>query len=154
VAAYFVDSSGLVKRYVRELGTAWVTSIVRPSARNSIHVARITGVEVVAALTRRRRSGALSAGAFTAVLTRFRAEYAKRFQLLAVTPRLLLDAMLLAERYALRGYDAVQLAAALRVRDRRSAQRLSRVTLISADTELNAAATAEGLAVDNPNNHP
>jgi hypothetical protein len=49
----------------------------------------------------------------------------------------------------LRGYDAVQLAAALEVHSHAPS-----LTLLSADAGLNAAGAAEGLAVDDPNNHP
>ncbi|MGO9469479.1 MAG: hypothetical protein ACLQIB_44780 [Isosphaeraceae bacterium] len=49
----------------------------------------------------------------------------------------------------MRGYDAVQLAAALQVHSQ-----IPSLTLLSADADLNAAAVAEGLSVDDPNNHP
>lgn len=71
-----------------------------------------------------------------------------------VTESLADRAMLLAEAHALRGYDAVQLAAALTVDASYRAAGLPPITLLSADTELNVAATAEGLTVDNPNSHP
>jgi hypothetical protein len=48
----------------------------------------------------------------------------------------------------------MQLAVALRTNARRLAKGASAITLVSADVTLNAAAVAEGLAVDNPNNHP
>ena len=62
--------------------------------------------------------------------------------------------MTLAETHAIRGYDAVQLAAALEVHAFCLALGMPAPTLISADVDLNAAATAEGLAVDDPNAHP
>jgi uncharacterized protein len=62
--------------------------------------------------------------------------------------------MRLAITHALRAYDAVQLAVALHVNARHQGAGLGGVTLISADGDLNAAATAEGLAVDDPNTHP
>jgi hypothetical protein len=62
--------------------------------------------------------------------------------------------MRLANRHALRAYDAVQLAAALNIRQERQDAGLVPVTLISADQALNDAATAEGMAVDDPNGHP
>jgi hypothetical protein len=62
--------------------------------------------------------------------------------------------MALAEQYALRGYDAVQLAAAVETQAYNLSVGLPVLTLISADAALNTAATAEGLAVDDPNNHP
>lgn len=61
--------------------------------------------------------------------------------------------MSLAERYDLRGYDAVQLAAALEVDRRRKALGLSVSDLVSADHALNEAGLAEGLTVDDPNRH-
>ena len=61
MAAYFLDSSALVKRYVTETGTPWVIGLLDPAARNRLYIARITGAEVTAALTRRERGGHLSA---------------------------------------------------------------------------------------------
>ena len=63
------------------------------------------------------------------------------------------EAMSLAERYDRRGYDAVQLAAALEVHRRRTALGLSLSAMVSADQALNDAGVAEGLTVDDPNRH-
>ena len=64
--------------------------------------------------------------------------------------------MRLANTYALRAYayDAVQLAAALEILRQRQEAGFGPVTLISADKDLNAAATAEGLTADDPRAHP
>jgi len=62
--------------------------------------------------------------------------------------------MKLARSHASRGYDAVQLAAVIEVHQARVAAGASPLTIISADDPLNAAAVAESLLVDNPNNHP
>jgi hypothetical protein len=48
----------------------------------------------------------------------------------------------------------VQLAAAVEAQAYNLSVGLPVLTLISADAALNTAATAEGLAVDDPNNHP
>lgn len=66
-----------------------------------------------------------------------------------VSAGLVAQAATLARRHALRGYDAVQLAAALEIHATDPS-----LTLLSADAELNTAATAEGLAVEDPNSHP
>ncbi len=50
MAVYFIDSSALVKRYVSETGSAFVTDITAPAAGHRLYVARITRVEVIAAL--------------------------------------------------------------------------------------------------------
>jgi hypothetical protein len=62
--------------------------------------------------------------------------------------------MAMAETHALRGYDAVQCAAALVVHTYRQALGMPILTLVSADAVLNTAAAAEGLLVADPNTHP
>jgi len=62
--------------------------------------------------------------------------------------------MRLAESHGLRAYDAVQLATALEVNASWAPIGLGGITVISADQDLNAAATTEGLCVDDPSVHP
>jgi predicted nucleic acid-binding protein len=154
VAIYFFDSSSLVKRYVSERGSAWVNGILDPLVGHAIHLARTTGVEAIAAISRRERRGALSAANAVNLIAQFRREFVHNFQIIEITPGLLADAMDLAEVHALRGYDAVQLAAALFLAARQTAGRQPPPVVVSADLALNTAALAEGLAVDDPNNHP
>lgn len=156
MAAYVFDSSAIVKHYVKEAGSSWVNGVIRAARMSGgrVHIARITGVEIVSAIARRQRGGSLTPAETSVILTRFRRDLTRIYRSVAISPRLIEDAMALAEAYALRGYDAVQLAAALRVNARRILQGSSAITLISADAELNAAAVAEGLAVDDPNAHP
>jgi predicted nucleic acid-binding protein len=71
-----------------------------------------------------------------------------------VTEALVDMAMTLAERHGLRGYDAVQLAATLELQTALAASGLPALTVISSDAELNTAAAAEGLVVEDPNRHP
>ena len=81
-------------------------------------------------------------------------ELANRYRILEITPDLLNDAMRLANAHALRAYDAVQLAAVLELNGRYQASGLDGITLVSAARDLNSAATAEGMAVEDPNSHP
>ena len=62
--------------------------------------------------------------------------------------------MMLAETHGLRAYDAVQLAAVLELQASRTAGGLAPISLVSSDRDLNAAATASGLLVEDPNLHP
>ena len=89
-----------------------------------------------------------------ALLAQFRHDAAHQYTILEVTPALLADAERPAEIHGLRAYDAVQLAAAADLHRERLANGLSRPTLISADQDLNAAAIAEGLDVDDPTTNP
>ena len=72
MAGYFVDSSALVKRYVHETGSVWLSGLVASGTGNDIYIARITTVEVVAALTRRARSGTITAADASAACLLFR----------------------------------------------------------------------------------
>jgi predicted nucleic acid-binding protein len=153
VAAYFLDSSALVKRYARETGTAWMIGLFRRAAGHRLYVARITGVEVAAALTRKRRGAHLTADEATRALARLRRDLSQRLRIVEITSALLTDAMALAEKHGLRGYDAVQLGALLEANHERLRQNLSPLMLVAADNELLAAGVAEGLMTDDPNNH-
>lgn len=153
MAAFFFDSSALVKRYAQETGTKWIFSLIRPSAQNRLYLARITGAETVAALTKRMRVGSLSAKATTKAIRRFEREFANRYLLVEISSPIIKTAMTLAQNHTLRGYDAVQLAAALQANADRISVGGNALTFISADHHLNSAAIAEGLTVDNPNNH-
>jgi len=59
-----------------------------------------------------------------------------------------------ANTHTLRAYDAVQLAAALEINQKEQNAGFAPVTLISAEQALNDAATAGGLAADDPLAHP
>jgi predicted nucleic acid-binding protein len=153
MAAFIFDASGIVKRYIQEIGTGWVRSLADPTASNEVFLTRITRVEVTAAISRRGRGGAL-ASTVAAILVQFRQDATHEYNILEITPALLADAERLAEIHGLRAYDAVQLAASLELDRKRQAAGLGRITLISADQELNAAGIANGLLVDDPNAHP
>jgi predicted nucleic acid-binding protein len=100
--AYFLDSSVLVKRYVQETGTAWVRRLTRRSAGNRIYLARITAVEVTAAVARRRKGKTLTSKKASSILHRFRQHLAGRYTLIDIAPALLDDAMRLANAHASR----------------------------------------------------
>ena len=123
--AYFVDSSALVKRYVRETGTAWVRGITRRRPSTDIYIALITAVEVTSAIAR-RRGGTLS-----------RRREPPRSSAVPQAPGRALSPLAdharpderrheAGERHRLRAYDAVQLAAALDVYRDWSANRFGR----------------------------
>ncbi len=42
MAAFFCDASGIVKRYVPEVGTAWMQGLAGPAAGHEIFLARIS----------------------------------------------------------------------------------------------------------------
>ena len=82
------------------------------------------------------------------------AELNTSLEVVSLTEAIVDRAMAVAEARALRGYDAVQLAAALQVNAIYIGNGLPPLTFVSADNDLNTVAAAEGLAVENPNAHP
>lgn len=165
MAIYFFDSSGLVKRYVAETGTTWIQGLTDPSADHGIYIAQITGVEVIAAINRRAGSNppSISKADAAKATAEFRFDYDSQYNALEITDQIIAAAMAFAEKYVLRAYDAVQLAAAVAINSQLVAENAALgiaapvgpvLTMISADTDLNAAATAEGLTVKDPINHP
>jgi hypothetical protein len=62
--------------------------------------------------------------------------------------------MLMARKHRVRAYDAVQLAMALEVTRIHKVAGSPAITVVSSDRDLNAAAVAEGLTVDDPTTHP
>lgn len=77
MAVYFCDTSALVKRYVAETGTAWLTAALDPNARSRIYIAQITIVEIVSAVTRRERGGHTNAKDAATALARFENDWRK-----------------------------------------------------------------------------
>lgn len=154
MSVFFCDTSGLVKRYVAETGSAWLTSQIAPTKGSRVYIAQITIVEVVSAITRKERGNHLSAIDAATALNTFETNCLFEFSIVPLSTNLVNEAVILARKYALRGYDAVQLASALTTQQKRANAGISPLTLLSADTDLNAAAVSEGLTVDNPNNHP
>lgn len=149
MSAFFLDTSAVLKRYVLEAGTPWVQALAAPTAGHSLIIARITLAETVAAITRKERGGSIAPKDVASALADFQFDFAHQYFIIEISAPLVAKAASLARKHGLRGYDAVQLAAALD-----SLRRLPSLTLLSADADLNSAASAEGLVVEDPNNHP
>lgn len=154
MAGFFCDSSAIVKRYVNEIGSNYVDNLTDSKSGNIILLARITRVEVAAAIARRLKGKSINAADAQNALAAFQYDLTNGYYTVEVTPALLNAAVDLATKHALRGYDAVQLAAILAANDERIAGGLAPLILISADAELNNAAQAEGLNSENPNDYP
>ena len=149
---YFFDSSGIVKRYIPETGTAWVKSIIRKTPRTDLYVSQITGAEVIAAFAKRLRAGDITHVNYNKAVKAFERHFRRKYTRLDVTPAVVRRAMDLAKVNPLRGYDAVQLASALNLKD--VLQKLgASLIFVSADETLCDAARAVGLSVDNPNDY-
>lgn len=151
MAVYFLDSSALVKRYINETGSAWILGLFDPNVDHEFFVAAVTGVEIVAAITRRARNGSIAAADAALVCHQLKRDLQTDYQVIEMTAGIIRSGMALAETQGLRGYDAVQLAAGCAINELAVASGLSPIIFVSADEELNLAAVNEGLLVENPN---
>lgn len=151
---YFVDTSALGKRYIVETGSLWVQGILDPTTGCQTILVRTTTVEMISAITRRERGGSLTPADASTARMDFHMDLGNEYLVVEVSEALANRAMFLAQTHGLRGYDAIQLAGALEANALRRARGESPIILISSDTELNTAAVAEGLTVDDPNSHP
>jgi predicted nucleic acid-binding protein len=134
---YFLDTSALVKRYLSEPGSAEVRSLFR--RQRPIAVARIASAELAAAVARQHREGAVTEAIRDAILARLNRDFAQ-MTVVEVRAAMLSRVPGLVVRWPLRGYDAVQLAAALTLQAIGIA-----TTFWSSDANLVGAARGEGL---------
>lgn len=151
---YQVDSSALVKRYVAETGSAWMRSITPGQADDFVSIVRISIAEVASALARKQREGDIDQLERDAALATFLGDCRAAYEILEVDAALVDRAVALTQTHALRAYDAVQVAAALIVKERLVANGLTAPIFVSADDRLCGVSAAERLQVDNPSAHP
>lgn len=153
MSVYFLDSSALAKRYLAEIGSDWIFQILSPSSGNEATVSRITRVEVASAVVRRMRGGSLTQDQADLILSQFKEDVVSEFVTLEITPSVLDEAIGLVVKPRLRAYDSVQLATACELKRQMLGLELEGFRFVSADSELNTAAAAEGLDVENPLDH-
>lgn len=150
MSTYFVDTSGLAKRYLIETGSSWVLGWIEPTANNVIVIAELAMVEMRSVFARRVREGILSAVDAAALRTDFLAHVGQEYLTVYLDSQILSGASSLVDKYTLRTLDAIQLACAVHA----SSYLSQSMMFISADNDLLKAAASEGFAVDNPNNYP
>lgn len=153
MGSYFLDSSAIVKRYVSEIGHAWITNLCDPAQGHDLFIAQVALTEVVATLCRKAREAAISVADRDTLIDSFRQDSLSAYVILAVTSETYTYAGDLCRAHTLRAYDAVQLASALALRDEAAASNAPTPTFLCADNALLRIARAEGLSVENPNDH-
>jgi predicted nucleic acid-binding protein len=149
---FYLDSSAAVKRYVNEPGTPWMQSIC-DHPDNALALAQIGLVEIAAGLASKHRQGLLRTDLYEGLLLDLRRDARDQYLLVDIDQAIVDQAMQLTRLRKLRGYDAVHLACALFLNGTLTGKGLPALTLLSADRELLAAASDEGLPADDPNSH-
>ena len=146
MALLYLDTSALVKLYVAERGGERMVELASEDA-NSLATCATAQVEFHSAVDRRRRMDDLDEDEAESAVEGFSKYFKSEVFRYPLDDQTLDLACVLVHRYALRAYDAVQLAACLFLLRLRSRDDL---TFVSADRHLLTAARAEGLTVLNP----
>jgi len=146
VIVHYLDSNAWVKRYCRELGSAWMAQFVAQGPR--LACATLGLVEVVATLARKGKAGELPPDALRSKLAQARKDW-RAFAEVRLTSDVAELALEVAQNHALRGADAVHLASAIFLR-RSLPSREDDVAIVTSDLELASAAEQEGFAVLDP----
>jgi uncharacterized protein len=106
----YLDTSSLVKLYVEEEGSGDVADILKHS--RVVATSMIAYAEARAAFARRFREGSLTKTGYRALLTSFERDWTNYLQV-KVSQDLIRFAGDLAEKHALRGFDAIHLSSAI-----------------------------------------
>jgi predicted nucleic acid-binding protein len=152
--AYYFDTSALAKRYIVEVGSAWVQALVAGQSGQMIYTSVLTQPELVSALRRRVREGLLEAPEAEQLAQQVLEHMTRSYALAAITPFVITQACVLLHRYPLRAYDALHVACALAVREAIAPRQLAELVFVAADAALLTAAAAAGFPVANPLQHP
>jgi len=147
LALYYLETSALVKLYVREPGTDRVLRLASRTANHRLAVLALAQAEFRSAVRRRQREGDIEERLATRLIQRFEQHLEARLLRQPVNELVLDKALDLIDRYPLRAYDAVQLAGCLVLKSTSAGED---PVFVCAGRQLIAAAETEGLAALDP----
>ncbi len=134
----YLDTSALVKRYIVEAGTPVVQTLA--TRHGPVATAKIAYAEVHAGFARKRREGRLSEREYTSACGLFESDW-QAYVRLDLQDEVLVLARDLLRKHPLKGFDAIHLASAIRLRTALAEDMM----FAAADARLLNAARAERL---------
>lgn len=144
---YYLDTSALVKLYVREVGSERLLRLVSRKNSHRFAVLSLTRVEMHSAIRKREREGDIDAPVADRLLSQFEQHLESRFIKQVLNDSLIDLAASLVNRHALRAYDAVQLAGCLMLKGNSASDEPN---FVCSDQRLLQAAEGEGLVCLDP----
>ena len=136
----YLDTSALIKRFVSEKGSRFVQALFTKDP--AVATAKIAYAEVFAALSRKLREGGLSETQYNSTCRQFERDWPSYIRV-DLHDQVLVLARDLVRRHPLRGFDAIHLASALRLKQALGLE----LAFAAADGRLLAAARSEHLRV-------
>jgi predicted nucleic acid-binding protein len=139
----FIDTSAWVKFFIKENGTEEIQYFMlnkSDSEKHSYAASAVTYAEMMATFMRSFKGNRITQDQYNQIIIQFDEQW-ENFNISEVNIHLVKRSGMLAQRYALKGCDAFQLASALNVQTD---------LFIASDHDLLKAAKNEGLIVWNP----
>lgn len=146
MALLYLETSALVKRYIRESGTDQILELVRDPA-HQFAILSVTQVEFRSAIRRRERTGDLPSRIGDHVIDLFGMHLQTDYIVQPVGSETIEIAGAMVDRHVLHGYDALQLAGYLALKIFGGADQ---TTFVCSDRVLLQAAVNEGGDVFDP----
>ena len=149
MALYYLETSAVVKLYVREIGTERLLELASRSSGARLAILSLTQVEFRSAIRRRERNAEIPAAVAAGLVDAFERHVQTRFAIQGITDVVIDIANALVDRHRLRAFDAIQLAgyAAIKMTVTRAD---TPPTFVCADRDLLSAAQKEGFPTLDP----
>jgi len=147
LALYYLETSALVKLYVRETGSARLLTLTARVNNHRFAVLVLARVEFYSAIRRRQREGDVDAQIAQHLLNQFDQHMESKFIKQIMNDSLIDVATGLVDRHSLRAYDAVQLAGCIALKANSGGDD---PTFVCSDRQLLGAAQAEGISFLDP----
>ncbi|PUA31203.1 MAG: hypothetical protein B9J98_07335 [Candidatus Terraquivivens tikiterensis] len=148
MANFYFDTSAIVKRYRKEVGSGVLDKIFELKG-HAFTISFWCILEFTVVFSTRMRRGALSRKAFNAVVSHFLKDVLERFAIISVNDELIALATPLAVRHALPSADCLQLASAISLKKALEPIKEEPI-LICSDKDLCKAAEREGIKCIDP----
>jgi uncharacterized protein len=139
----YLDSSALVKRYLKETGTDVVNSIILSSKAKA--TSKLSYPEILSAFARKHRTNEIGHGLFHSAINKFEGDWLQLY-VIEFSDEILQPIKQVSQKYPLKAADTVHLASALWLRSSTKAD----VTFVASDSRLLEAAQRENLQIVNP----
>jgi predicted nucleic acid-binding protein len=136
----YLDTSSLVKLYVEEIDSEKIKDLARNAA--AISTAKIAYAEARSAFARKQKKDGFSLNVLRKIVGDLNRDWESYF-VIEITDGLIRFAGDIAERYLLRGFDAIHLASAVHLKNKVN----SEIYFSSHDARLNQSAEKEGMII-------
>jgi hypothetical protein len=143
---YFADTSAIGKRYIAEIGSLWIKTLLQ----YPIFISQLTVIEILAMFARRYREQAVSQHDFTQIRDDFLFHARREYLVIKLDTPVIRQAQKVVLQYPIRSLDAIQLASVRLVRKEFGVNPI----FLSGDKAFLKLASADGFTTDDPNQHP